>query len=64
MRKISLFATGAVAALILAGVSGWTVSTTQAVVPAAKATQIDPIQMMTSAKDLPTQKYEDLTFVF
>jgi hypothetical protein len=50
--------------LILAGVAGgWTASSTQAFVPTSDL-QINPLQMMTTAKDLPTQTYQDQTFVF
>ena len=48
----------------VAGVVVWTNSTTQAFVPVPKLSQIDPLQIMTRAKDLPTQTYEDRTFVF
>jgi hypothetical protein len=64
MRNIKWFATAAAGVLILAGVVAWSASTTQAFVPAPKLTQIDPLQIMTSAQDLPTQTYEDRTFVF
>ena len=50
------------AALILAGVAGWPVSNTQARAPAA--VQIDPLTMMTSAKQLPTEHFADYSFVF
>ena len=64
MRNIKWFASAVAGALILAGVVVWTVSTTQAFVPVPKLSQIDPLQIMTNAKDLPTQTYEDRTFVF
>jgi len=63
MRK-TLFATSAVAALILAGAVGWTASSTQARVEAPKVVQIDTFQMTTNARDLPVQNYEDRSFVF
>jgi hypothetical protein len=64
MRDIKWITALAAGALILAGVVMWTNSTTRAFVPAPKLSQIDPLQIMTSAKDLPTQTYEDRTFVF
>jgi len=63
MRKTTFFATAA-AALILAGVGGWVASTPQARVIAPAGFRVDPLQMMISAKDLPTQHFHDLTFVF
>jgi hypothetical protein len=65
MRNINWFATAAAGALILAGMGAvWTNSSTEASVPASKVGQIDPFQIMTNAKDLPTPTYEDRTFVF
>ena len=66
MRNIKWFAAAAAGAAILAGVGVvvWSPSTTQAFVLAPKLGQIDPLQIMTNAKDLPTQTYEDRTFVF
>ena len=63
MRKTTVFATAA-AALILAGVGGWVASTPQARVIAPAGVQVDPLQMMISAKDMPIQHFHDLTFVF
>jgi hypothetical protein len=64
MPNINWFATAAAGALILAGMGVvWTNSSTEAFVPASKV-QIDPLQIMKNAKDLPTQTYEDRTFVF
>ena len=62
MRQTYLFA-AAVAALILACVAGWATSDTQARV-ATPSVQIDPIQMMMSAKQLPTEHFVDYSFVF
>jgi hypothetical protein len=64
MRNVKLFAAAAAGALILAGVVVWTASSTEAFVPAPKLSQVDPLKIMTSAKDLPTQTYDDRTFVF
>ncbi len=62
MRKINLFAIAA--ALILAGVAGWVASTPQATVAAPIGVQVDPLQMMMNAKDLPTERYHDFSLVF
>jgi hypothetical protein len=62
MRKSNWFAIAG-AALILGGVGGWVASTTQASV-AAPTERIDVVQLTMNAKDLPTQHYHDLTFVF
>jgi hypothetical protein len=64
MRNIKWFATAAAAGLILASTVVWSTSNTQAFVAAPTLSQIDPFQLMTSAKDLPTLTFEDRTFVF
>jgi hypothetical protein len=64
MRKIKWFATAAAGALIITGLVAWSSPNTQAFVPAQKLGQTDPFQLMTNAKDLPTQTFEDRTFVF
>jgi hypothetical protein len=62
MRKFGFFA---VTALILAGFGGWVVSTTQARVPAPiNGTRIDALQMMTGARNLPTQHFVDYSLVY
>jgi hypothetical protein len=64
MRNINWFASAAAGALILAGMGVvWTTSSTQ-VVAAPSLNQIEPFQIMTKAKDLPNQTFEDRTFVF
>jgi hypothetical protein len=63
MRK-TIFFTTAAAALILAGVGGWVASTPQASVAAPAGVRVDPLQMMITAKDMPTQHFQDLTFIF
>ena len=66
MRKTTgtgLFAAIA-AALILAGAAGWAVSGSQARVPSPTTVQIDTISVMTSAKNLPTEHFDDYSFVF
>jgi hypothetical protein len=52
------------AALILACIAGWAVSNTQARVPMPITVQIDPLAMMTGAKQLPTEHFADYSFVF
>ena len=62
MRKAKVFA--AAAALILAVAAGWAVSGSQARVPTPTTVQIDTISAMTSAKNLPTEHFDDYSFVF
>ena len=63
MRKISLYVVATF--LILTGVGGWIASRTQARVEApALAEGIDPLKIMMSAHDLPTEDFDDYTFVF
>jgi hypothetical protein len=62
MRKINLFAVAA--ALILTGVAGWVASTPQTSVAAPIGVRVDPLQMMTNAKDLSTVRYHDFSLVF
>ena len=59
MRKISMFA----AALILIAVGAWAITTTPRVV-ASTPVGIDPFQMMTNARDLPTAHYVDYSLIF
>ena len=56
----TLFALSA-AALVIACVAGWAISDTQARVAGP---QIDPLTMMTSAKQMPTEQFADYSFVF
>jgi hypothetical protein len=62
MRKTGLFAVAV--ALILAGIGGWAASNTQARVATASSIGINPFQMMTNAKHLPTEYYRDFSMVF
>ena len=62
MGKTGLFAASA-AALILACVAGWAASGTQRVA-SPTTVQIDPFEMMTSTKQLPTEHFADYSFVF
>jgi hypothetical protein len=59
MRKISM----AAAALILIGFGAWTMTTTPRV-DASTAITVNPLQLMTNAKNLPEAHYVDHTFVF
>ena len=62
MRKFGFLA---VTALTLAGIGGWVVSTTQARIAApVKGTRIDVLQIMTTAKEMPTDHYADYSLVF
>jgi len=45
------------------GIGPWAVTTNERV-PASTPAGIDPLQMMVNAKDLPSTKYVDYTFVF
>jgi hypothetical protein len=62
MSKTSLFVIAA-AALIL-GLGGWAASTPHARVAAFKGLQVDTIQSAVNARTLPTQHYDDYSFVF
>ena len=66
MRKTTSAAIAA-GALILAGIAGWATPSIRALqVKASTAigAQIDTFGMMASAKDLPTQEFQDFSFVF
>jgi hypothetical protein len=62
MRKTTIFAIAG--ASILAGVAAWAATSTQARVDAPTANGIDPLQIMTSAQQLPAQHYVDFSVVF
>jgi hypothetical protein len=65
MRKIGLIAV--VAALTLVGVGGWlqwVTSSSQARLATPTLESIDPLQIMTNAKNLPHEDLVDYTFVF
>ena len=63
MSKSGLFA-ASVAVLIVACIAGWAVSDTQARVATPAMVQLDPLKMMTSAKQLPSEHFADYSFVF
>ena len=63
MRKISLYVVATF--LMLTGVGGWIASTTQARVEAPTlAETINSLQITMNARDLPTERFTDYTFVF
>jgi hypothetical protein len=64
MSKTTDLCAASAAALILACVAGWAISDTQARVTAPVTVQIDPLTMMTNAKQLPTEHCADYSFVF
>ena len=64
MRKPPFFAIAIAAALVVAGVAGWAATNTQARVVNAPGEGIDPLQLMMSAKQLPSHHYEDYSLIF
>ena len=60
--KTKLFAAG-IAALVIACMAGWAVSDARVQARSA-AIQIDPSAMMKSAKQLPTEHFQDYSFVY
>ena len=64
MTKTDLFAATA-AALILTCAAGWSISDTQArAITPVPTVQIDPFNMMISAKQLPAEHFADYSLVF
>jgi hypothetical protein len=60
----TLFAVTA-AAFIVACVAGWVaIPTSQARIAPAASVQIDTFEMMTSAKQMPSEHFADYSFVF
>ena len=62
MRKISLFAV--VAGLTATGLAVWAASSTNARIAPSIGQGIEPLQLMMTAKELPTIEFVDYTFVF
>jgi hypothetical protein len=60
--KTGLFAVTAAAAIVTFA-AGWAVSGTQARV-AAPSVQIEPLKIMTTGKQLPSEQFADYSFVF
>jgi hypothetical protein len=64
MTKTDLFAASA-AALILACAAGWSISDTQArAITPIPTVQLDPFNVMTSAKQLSAEHFVDYSLVF
>ena len=66
MRRTT-FAAIAAGALILAGIAGWATPSNRPLQAKASTSikdQIDTFSMMTSARDLPTDEFQDFSFVF
>jgi hypothetical protein len=77
-RPFDLFTGGIAGAILITAVGfnwtgygfGWTLRGTaeqmviDAAVAAPKSVQVDPLQMMMNAKDLPTKRYQDFSLVF
>ena len=61
MCKISLVTA---IALMVAGVGVWGTSTTPARIDVPSGAQINPLQMMMDARDLPAAHYDDYSVVF
>jgi hypothetical protein len=63
MCKISLFAVAI--AIVAAGALGvWAAAPTNARVTPSMSQGIEPLQLMTNSKGLPTAEFVDYTFVF
>jgi hypothetical protein len=52
------------AALMVSFIAGWAVSDTHARVAQAASIQVDTFEMMTSAKQMPSEHFVDYSFVF
>jgi hypothetical protein len=52
------------ATLMVAFVAGWAVSDSQARVATAASVQVDTFEMMTNAKQMPSEHFADYSFVF
>ncbi len=53
-----------VATVMIAGVGGWVISARGGQVAFPISAQVDPFQAMATARDLPTQHYDDYSLVF
>jgi hypothetical protein len=62
MRKTTSFAVAG--ALALAGIAGWAATSTQARIDTPTGSGIDPLQVMLTLNQLPTQQYVDYSVVF
>ena len=63
MRNI-IVATAAGLVLAVSFIGGWATSTSHARVATPAGDPLNPSQIMTSAKNLPTPEFVDYTFVF
>jgi hypothetical protein len=63
MRRIMLFALGALAGVVI-GIGTWIGVGTVAPTSALADSTVDPSAMMTGAKNLPSPHYDDYTLVF
>jgi len=63
MSKSGLCA-ASVAVLIVAYTAGWAVSATQARIATPATLQLEPLKIMTSAKQLSSEQFADYSFVF
>jgi predicted Co/Zn/Cd cation transporter (cation efflux family) len=52
------------AALMVAFAVGWAIPNTQARDAAATSAQVDPFQLMTGAKQMPSERFADYSLVF
>jgi len=62
LRKNRLFV--AATALMLTAVGAWAAATSHARVQTPAGARIDPSQIMTNAKDLPVDHYDDYSLVY
>jgi hypothetical protein len=66
MRQAYWFAAASIAVMILASAGGWTILTAPAGATNAvgASLQVDPMQAMKNAKNLPAAHYDDYSVVF
>ena len=60
----TLFAVSTAASLMVAFAVGWAIPNTQARVAPAASAQVDTFQIMTGAKHMPSDHFDDYSFVF
>jgi hypothetical protein len=63
MTPTKLFAVST-AALVVSFIAGWAVSDSHARVAEAATIQVDTFQVMSSAKQMPSEHFADYSFVF
>jgi hypothetical protein len=67
MRKTRFWAAIAAGALILAGIAGWVYPShrpLEAMASTSIEAKVDPFSLMSTAKDLPAEEFEDFSLVF